>query len=119
VRLFRGIPSGGRPPCCGDSRMAWWSQRPGRRTTPRRRGQVTSAPGQLSGRQWRATALQAPGEPEQHLATACLAPSWIDVLGVGALSDDAVTLALAHKPAYAGRPADPRDQTHRFIVRAR
>ena len=125
VRWLRSEPSGNASsavvalPAAGDIRQARCSQRPGRRTTPRRRGQVTTPPAQLRGRHWRATAMQAPGEPEQHLPTARRAPSRIAVRGVGALSDYAVALALAHKPAHARRPAEPGDQTHGFIVRPR
>jgi hypothetical protein len=60
--------------------------------------------------------MQAPGKPEQHLPTARRAPARIAVLGVGTLGDDAIALALADKPAHAGRPADPGDETHGFIV---
>lgn len=63
--------------------------------------------------------MQAPGEPEQHLPTARRAPSRIAVLEVGALSDDAVALALAHQSAHSGRSADPGDQTHGLIVAPR
>src|SRR5450432_1417496 len=72
------------------------SQLPGRRTAPRRRWQVATPPRELSSRQRRATAMQAPGEPEQHLAPAGRAPARVAVLGVGALGDDAIALALAH-----------------------
>lgn len=66
----------------------------------------------LSGRQWCATAMQAPREPKQHFAPTCSAPAWIAVLGVGALGDDAVAVALAHQPAHAGRLADPGYEAH-------
>ena len=84
------------------------------RTSGRVRGAGAghTAPGQLRGGSWHATAVQAPGESEQHLAPARGAPARIAVLGVGALGDDAVALAPAHQSAHAGSPADPGDETH-------
>jgi hypothetical protein len=73
-------------------------------------------PGQLRGRQWRPTAMQAPGEPEQYLAPTFRTPARIAVLGVGALGDEAVAFALTHQPAHTGRPADSSDKAHRVIV---
>ncbi len=79
-------------------------------------GEVATLPCQLSGRRWCATAMQAPGEPKQHFPPTGSAPARIAVLGVGALGDDAVALTPAHQSAHAGRPADPSDKAHGFIV---
>jgi hypothetical protein len=80
---------------------------------------VVTLPRQLSGRQWCATAMQAPGEPKQHFAPAVSAPERLAVLGVGALGDEAVAVAFAHQPAHAGRLADPGYEAHATIVRLR
>jgi hypothetical protein len=63
--------------------------------------------------------MQAPGEAKQHFAPTDSAPSRIALLGIGALGDDAVAIALAHQPAHAGRLADPSYEAHRIIVRQR
>ena len=61
--------------------------------------------------------MQAPREPQQHLATTGSAPARVAVLGVGALGDDAIAVAFAHQPADAWRLADPGYEAHGIIVR--
>jgi hypothetical protein len=56
--------------------------------------------------------MQAPGKPEQYFAPTGSAPARIAVLGVGALGEDAVAVALAHQSAHAGRLADPGYEAH-------